>query len=141
MNLLGDFESIFSQSPTDYGKTTLIEHPIDTGSAHPIRQAPRKVPHVLRKEIDKQIDSMLENGIIQPSKSPWSSPIVAVPKKDGGIRLCVDYRMLNAVTIKDAYPLPRISDTLEALAGSSYFSTIDLSSGYWQVGVHPCKVY
>ena len=84
LNLLGDFESVFSQSPTDYGKTTLIEHQIDTGAAHPIRQAPRKVPHVLRKEIDKQIDSMLENGIIQPSKSPWSSPIVAVPKKMEG---------------------------------------------------------
>lgn len=135
--MLEDFKDVFSQSSTDYGKTTLIEHRIDTGEARPIRQAPRRIPHAIRKEVDKQVDSMLEQGIIRPSRSPWASPIVAVPKKDGGTRLCVDYRQLNAVTLKDAYPLPHIADTLEALSGAKYFSTMDLSSGYWQVGVHP----
>ena len=135
--LLEEFKSIFSQSPTDYGKTELIEHQIDTGVAHPIRQPPRRIPRHLRVDVDKQIDSMLDSGIIEPSRSPWSSPIVVVPKKDGGIRFCVDYRRLNSVTIKDAYPLPQILDTLESLAGAKFFSTLDLASGYWQVGMHP----
>ena len=97
---------------------------------------PKRIPHALREEINTQIDSVLDHGIIQPSRSPWASPLVAVPKKDGGTRLCVDYRQLNTVTLKDAYPLPHIADTLEALSGEKYFSTMDLSSGYWQVGVH-----
>ena len=80
---------------------------------------------------------MLEHSIIQPSRSPWDSPIVAVLKKDGGTQLCIDYQQLNAVTLKDAYPLPHIADTLEALKESKYFSTMDLSSGYWQVSVDP----
>ena len=81
------------------------------------------------------VSDMLSQGVITPSQSPWASPIVLVRKKDGGIRFCVDYRRLNQATKLDEFPLPRIDDTLDLLAGTRYFSTLDLASGYWQVGM------
>ncbi|GFW44473.1 retrovirus-related Pol polyprotein from transposon 412 [Trichonephila clavipes] len=80
---------------------------------------------------------MQENDIIEPSSSPWASPIVLVRKKDGSTRFCVDYRKFSDVTKKDSYPLPRIDDTLDTLSGHKWFSTLDLKSGYWQVEIHP----
>ncbi|GBM88649.1 Retrovirus-related Pol polyprotein from transposon 297 [Araneus ventricosus] len=80
---------------------------------------------------------MVDNGIIEESSGPWASPIVLVKKKDGSTRFCVDYRKLNEITIKDSYPLSRIDDTLDALNGSQWFSTLDLKSGYWQVEIQP----
>ena len=80
---------------------------------------------------------MLEQDLIVPSKSAWSSPITLVKKKDASYRFCVDYRKLNEVTVKDSFPLPRIDDSLDALGGNKYFSVMDLSSSYWQVAKHP----
>ncbi|GFW41171.1 retrovirus-related Pol polyprotein from transposon 17.6 [Trichonephila clavipes] len=80
---------------------------------------------------------MKDNDILGPSSSPWSSPIVLVKKKEDSTRFCVDYRRLNDVTKKDSYPLPRIDDTLDTLAGNTWFSTLDLKSGYWQVELQP----
>ncbi|CAK9813137.1 Transposon Ty3-I Gag-Pol polyprotein [Anthophora plagiata] len=77
---------------------------------------------------------MLEDNIIEECESPWAAPVVLVPKKDGGIRVCVDYRKLNAVTVTDSYPLPRIDDLLQAAKKPGCMSALDLQSGYWKIG-------
>jgi len=83
------------------------------------------------------MEEMLENGVIEPSRSAWSSSIVVVKKKDGSYRFCVDFRKVNEVSEKDAYPLPQATATLDKLRRARYLSTLDLKSGYWQVPLHP----
>jgi len=90
------------------------------------------VPEALKDTVTLEVNCMLEQNIIRPSSSPWSSPVVMVQKKDGSWRFCIDYRKLNSVTHCDAYPLPRIDATLDSLAGCRYFTTLDLAAGYWQ---------
>ncbi|KAE9271892.1 hypothetical protein PF001_g28175 [Phytophthora fragariae] len=85
--------------------------------------------------IDKEVDDMLSNQVIEPGEGAWGFPVAIVRKKDGSVRFCIDYRSLNAVTVKDVYPLPRVDETLEALHGSQRFTSLDLHSGYWQLGV------
>jgi hypothetical protein len=131
--LLTEFKDVFSTGDGDLGKTGAVKHHINTGTAPPIRQKPRRLAPAMQAEADKQIKDMLKRGIIEPSQSPWASPIVLVTKKDGSRRFCSDYRMLNDVTVKDSYPIPRIEETLESLSGAQWFSTLDLASGYWQV--------
>ncbi|PIK62875.1 Retrovirus-related Pol polyprotein from transposon [Apostichopus japonicus] len=124
---------VFSCKGEPLGRTGIVKHGIATGDARPIRQAPRRMPFHQRVQAQAEVDKMLEEGVISPSNSAWASPVVLVKKKDGSIRFCIDYRKLNNVTNKDAFPLPRIDDSLDALSGSQWFSTLDLRSGYWQV--------
>jgi len=83
--------------------------------------------------INREVNEMLEQGVIEPSHSPWSSPIVVVRKKDGKQRFCIDFRKVNEVTRKDTYPLPQVTVTLDKLRRAHYLSTLDLKNGYWQV--------
>ena len=136
-NLLIKYASVFSKSPDDIGRTNLAQHRINTGTAFPIRQPCRRLP-LGKMQIEKdELQKMIDNGIIEPSSSPWSSNIVLVIKKDGKVRFCVDYRRLNDVTVKDAYPLPRVDSCLDSLAGAKWFSSMDLNSGFWQIAMSP----
>ena len=133
--LLIEFTDVFSSGDHDIGRTSLTEHTISTGDNHPIKVPPRRLPIGKRQEAEEMIKDMNEQGLIEKSCSPWSSPLVLVRKKDGSLRCCVDYRLLNNVTEKDSYPLPRIDETLDALSGAQWFSTLDLKSGYHQITV------
>ena len=135
--LLREYKGIISLHDGDIGHTSQVFHHIDTGEARPIKQSLRRLPFNQRREVKDLIDAMLEKKVIEPSQSPWCSPIVLVKKKDGSTRFCVDFRQVNAVTRKDAQPLPRIDDTLDVLGSAKWFSSLDLASGYWQVEVCP----
>ena len=132
--LLDSYLDVFVNGPNDpLGRTSKAEHYIDTGDNRPSKQRPYRIPVHLRSVVDEQVKDMLARGLIRPSNSPWSSPIVLAPKKDGTFRCCVDFRRVNSVTKKDAHPMPRVDDILDQLGGSHYFGTLDLASGYWQV--------
>ncbi|GBL98275.1 Transposon Ty3-I Gag-Pol polyprotein [Araneus ventricosus] len=124
-------------SDSDFGRCSVTQHRINTGNHPPIKQYPRRLPLAKKEEAELLVKKMVDNGIIEESSGPWSSPIVLVKKKDGLTRFCVDYRKLNGITIKDSYPLPRIDDILDALNGSQWFSTLDLKSRYCQVEIQP----
>ncbi|GFW16113.1 retrovirus-related Pol polyprotein from transposon 412 [Trichonephila clavipes] len=119
--LIKEFQSLslFSRTSEDFGKTRLTKHRIDTGEHPPIKQHPRRLPFAKQEEVQKLIKDMKNNDVIEPSSSPWASPIVLVRKKDGSTTFRVDYRWLNDITKKDSYPLLRIVDTLDTLAGNT----------------------
>lgn len=135
--LLQRWSPVFAAHDEDYGKTSAVLHQIHTGNAPPVRERYRPVPPTLYPELRALIQGMLDGGVITESASPWAAPVVLVRKKDGNLRFCVDYRKLNSVTHKDAYPLPRIEESLTGLRKAAWYSTLDLASGYWQVEVHP----
>ncbi|UYV70144.1 K02A2.6-like, partial [Cordylochernes scorpioides] len=135
VSCLDEFIGIFDFGSTPIKPTSTVKHKINTGDQSPIKQRPYRVAPSERRLIQDEVNKMIENLIVKPSESPWSSPVILVRKKDGTWRFCVDYRRLNKTTKKDVYPLPRIDDALDSLAGSSYFSTMDLRSGYWQIEV------
>ena len=134
-NFLIDNADVYSSGKKDLGHTHLVKHDIDTQGHTPVRQRMRHQPLAKQSIEDELVDEMLDQEVIEPSKSPWASPIVLAKKKDGSTRFCVDYRKLNLITKKDAYPLPRVDDCLSSLNGAQYFCTLDLTAGYWHVGL------
>ena len=133
--LLQKYHAVFSTHDGDIGCTSLITHEIPVTDNVPIRQRYRRIPPSEYETVKAHINQLLEAQVIRESSSPYASPIVLVRKKDGRLRLCVDYRLLNSKTRRDAFPLPRIEESLDALCGARWFSTIDLASGYNQVPV------
>ena len=129
---------VFSTEEYKLGKSKLEPSYISTGNARPVNQRPRRLP-LEKMQLVEQIKEMEEASVIRVSNSLWASPIL-VPKKDGSTRFCIDYRALNAVTVTDAYSLPSIQDIFDFLEGATIFSTIDLTSGYWQIPMHPDSV-
>ena len=134
-NLLRSNRDIVANEDKELGQTQTVSMKIDTVDHPPIRLRPYRTPIHKRGVVEKAVKYMLDAGIIERSKSPWSFPIVIVEKKDGGQRFCVDLRKLNAVTKPIAVPLPLIDDILALLGKSACFSTLDLRSGYWQVAL------
>ena len=132
-NLLLTYSDTFSEGEGDVECTHLVQHEIPVTSDEPVRQRYRRIPPAQFALVKEHVQELLRRGIVRPSSSPYASPIVIVQKKTGEIRLCVDYRELNAKTRRDAYPLPRIDESLDALSGARWFSTLDLASGYNQV--------
>ena len=128
--LLEEFEDVFSNEP---GNTQLATHSINTGDAKPVYNQPCRVPQAWQAKIREEIHTMLEAEVIEPSTSPWTSPIVPVHKKDGSLRLCIDYRQLNAVTQDDRYQMPRVDEMVERLGKAQFITTLDLAKGYYQV--------
>ena len=135
--LLELYADVIAIGDNGLGWTGILRHNTDTGNTNPIRQQVRRISMPAKEKVGELLKNMMQKKVISPSKSPWASPIVLVQKKDGSTRFCVDYRKINKVTRKDAYPVPRINNTLDTLAGTTLFSTLDLRSGYWQVEMDP----
>ncbi|KAI3351186.1 hypothetical protein L3Q82_005611 [Scortum barcoo] len=134
--LLEKYSFVFATEDEDLGYADKVQHEIHLTDDVPVTQPYRRIPPTQYSEVREHIGKLLKKGIIQESSSAYASPIVLVRKTDGSLRLCVDYRKLNAKTRRDAFPLPRIDESFDALRGAKFFSTIDLASGYHQVAMH-----
>ena len=132
LNILCKHKRLFAKKK---GLTHLVEHYINTEGAKPISCTPSRGSPIQRIQILELVQKMEDEDIVKPSNSPWCSRVVLAAKPNGGVRFCVDYRAINKVTIKDTYPLPVMEDLIGHLDGATYFSSIDLESGFWQIGV------
>nr|CAD2178633.1 unnamed protein product [Meloidogyne enterolobii] len=137
---IGVYSDIFALNDEELTQTDVVTHHVETSVAEPIKMRARPMPYALREKVAAMIQDYLARGIIRNSWSPWASPIVLVPKKDGTVRFCVDYRSLNSVTVKDAFPLPNIDNTLMMLGNKKVFSTMDFMTGYWQIRMDPDSI-
>ncbi|GMF43925.1 unnamed protein product [Phytophthora fragariaefolia] len=125
------FQDLFVGTSKKPGRTDLLKFWIDTGPNAPVKQRPYRVSQAEDALMEAEIQRYLELGIIRPSTSPWASPVLMIRKPDGGIRFCIDYRRLNALTVKDSYPMPLIDGILDVLWNARLFSTTNIASGYW----------
>jgi hypothetical protein len=137
IKVVSEFQYVFLGMPLEQKVEFVIE--LLPGTA-PISKRAYRVSRPELVELKKQIDELSEKGYIRPSTSPWAAPVLFVEKKDGTRRMCIDYRVLNEVTIKNKYPLPRIEDLFDQLRGASVFSKIDMRSGYHQLRIRPSDI-
>lgn len=142
VKLISDYQQIFHLKSNKLTFTNVVKHRIDTKDNIPVYTKSYRYPYCLKEEVQSQVRDLLQQGIIRPSNSPWSSPIWVVPKKIDASgkkkwRLVVDYRKINEKTIDDKYPIPNITEVLDKLGRCNYFTTLDLASGFHQIEVHP----
>jgi len=128
--VLAEFQDIFTDVPK---VTNLGEHSIELTSLEPIRSRAYPLPFAMREAVDQELESMLANGVIEPSTAPYASPIVVVKKSDGSNRICIDFRKLNKVTVFDPEPMPQMREIFAELSGSQFYSKYDFCKGYWQI--------
>ena len=128
--VITQYREVFPDVPS---KTNLIKHDVDVGDSAPIKQHPYRVSPMKKELLDKEVQYMLKNDIIEESQSNWSSPCILVPKHDGGFRFCTDFRKVNDKTKSDSFPIPRITDCIDQIGNAKFVSTFDMLKGYWQV--------
>ena len=135
-----NFEAVFAQTDTDIGRIPIEKHKIIITPHHPIQRQPYRRPQGDYDESDRQVNELKAKGLIRESSSPWAFPVTLADKKDGTKRLCVDYRPLNKITIDDKMPMPRIQDVFDRLAGSKFFTTLDVAWGFWHVAMEESSI-
>ncbi|KYO21829.1 hypothetical protein Y1Q_0000515 [Alligator mississippiensis] len=128
------FQDVFSKEP---GWFRGAVHTIKTPPGAIVREKWRPIPHHLLQAVREEVSSMLRLGVVRPSQSPWRSSLVPVHKSDGSLRLCIDYRRLNALAVFDTFPMPQVDELIEWIEEAQYISTLDLAKGYWQIPVAP----
>lgn len=129
-SIILEYHDLFADVPR---QTTAAVHDVEIGDTLPIKQHPYRLNPAKAELLQNEVDYMLQNGIIEKSKSPWSSPCVLVPKPDGSVRFCTDYRKVNSATTTDSFPIPRIDDCIDKIGKAKYVSRFDLLKGYWQI--------
>lgn len=146
LNLIQKYSHLLHADSQPLDSTNTVQHEIKTKDETPIYSKIYRLPKIHQQEVARQINDLLDKGIIRPSSSPWAAPVLIVDKKlDASgkrkFRMCIDYRNLNANTIDDRYPLPNITELLDKLGRCQYFSTLDLASGFHQIKVHPNSIH
>ena len=136
-DLMLAFHDVFALDGNKPGCTSTVEHEIRITDSEPFKEQFRYIPPLLLEEVHASLQDTLDAGAICPSQSPWYNAVVLVMKKDGMLCFCVDFCRLNACTKKYSYPLPRIQEALESMAGMAHFSTMDFKNGFWQVKMAP----
>ena len=128
--VINQYREVF---PDVLNKTNIIEHDVDVVDSAHIQQHPYRVNPMKKELLDKEVQYILKNDIIEESQSNWSSPCILVPKHEGGFRFCTDFRKVNDKTKSDSFPIPRIADCIDQICNAEFVSTFDMLKGYWQV--------